>query len=47
MIRKKLVLGLDPRMEAGFPKRSCSTKNAGAKTLQSEAISFQAPEKKN
>jgi hypothetical protein len=26
MIRKKLVLGLDPGMEAGLPKRSCSIK---------------------
>src|ERR1700683_4045031 len=26
MIRKKPVTGLDPVMEAGFPKRSCSTK---------------------
>jgi hypothetical protein len=26
MIRKKLALGLDPRVEAGFPKRSCSNR---------------------
>src|ERR1700722_431951 len=26
MIRKKPVTGLDPVMETGFPKRSCSTK---------------------
>jgi hypothetical protein len=26
MIRKKPVTGLDPVMEAGFPKGSCSTK---------------------
>jgi hypothetical protein len=26
MIRKKPVTGLDSVMEAGFPKRSCSTK---------------------
>jgi hypothetical protein len=25
MIRKKLALGLDPRVGTGFPKRSCST----------------------
>jgi hypothetical protein len=34
---EKLVLGLDPRMETGFPKRSCSTEmsamqNPGAAT---------------
>jgi hypothetical protein len=40
MIRKKPVLGLDPRMEAGFPKRSCSTKMPERKSLQSEAISI-------
>jgi len=27
MIRKKPVLGLDPGMVTGFPKRSCATKN--------------------
>jgi hypothetical protein len=26
MIRKKPVTGLDPVMDTGFPKRSCSTK---------------------
>jgi hypothetical protein len=26
MIRKKPALGLDPRVETGFPKRSCSIK---------------------
>jgi len=26
MIRKKPALGLDPGVEAGFPKRSCSAK---------------------
>src|SRR5580658_1192502 len=30
MIRNKPALGLDPRVEAGFPKRSCSTKNCFA-----------------
>ena len=33
MIRKKLVLGLDPRMETGFPKRSCSTKILGGAAM--------------
>jgi len=26
MIREKPALGLDPRVETGFPKRSCSNK---------------------
>jgi len=29
MIRKKPVAGLDPVMDAGFPKRSCSNKKIG------------------
>jgi hypothetical protein len=40
MIRKKPVTGLDPVMEAGFPKRSCSSKTQERKSLQSEAISL-------
>src|SRR6202035_3381099 len=30
MIRKMPALGLDPRVDTGFPKRSCSIKNARA-----------------
>jgi hypothetical protein len=26
MIRKKLVAGLDPAMDTGFPERSCANK---------------------
>jgi hypothetical protein len=40
MVRKKHVTGLDPVMEAGFPKRSCSTNMLERKSLQSEAISL-------
>jgi hypothetical protein len=39
---EKLVLGLDPRMENRFPKRSCSVKNAGVRqSIQSRAIALQ------
>jgi hypothetical protein len=38
MIRKKPVTGLDPVMETGFPKRSCSTKMLERKSVQFEAI---------
>jgi hypothetical protein len=37
---EKLVLGLDPWMDAGFPKRSCSIKMLERKSIQSEAISL-------
>jgi hypothetical protein len=40
MIRKKPVTGLDPVMETGFPKRSCSSKMPGRKSFQSETISL-------
>jgi hypothetical protein len=40
---EKFVLGLDPGMEAGFPKRSCSIKMLQRKSLQSEAIYAVAP----
>jgi len=40
MIRKKPVTGLDPVMETGFPKRSCSTKMPERKSFQSETISL-------
>jgi hypothetical protein len=40
MIPKKPVTGLDPVMETGFPKRSCSIKMLERKSLQSEAISL-------
>jgi hypothetical protein len=40
MIREEPVTGLDPVMEAGFPKRSCSTKNARVQSLQWEAIAL-------
>jgi hypothetical protein len=38
MIQKKPALGLDPRAEAGFPKRSCATKMLEQQSIQSEAI---------
>jgi hypothetical protein len=41
MIRKKPALGLDPRVETGFPKRSCSIKMLERKSIQSEAISLE------
>src|ERR1700688_2627992 len=43
MIRKKPALGLDPRAEAGFPKRSCSTKILERQSLQNEAIDVPGP----
>jgi hypothetical protein len=33
MIRKKPVLGLEPLVEAGFPKRSCSAKKVRSCSL--------------
>jgi hypothetical protein len=42
MIRKKPALGLDPRVEAGLPTRSCSTKILERQSIQSEAIALQA-----
>ena len=43
MIRKKPALGLDPRVEAGFPKRSCSRKNRayGCSPCASVQLQFQ------
>jgi hypothetical protein len=37
MIRKMPIPGLDPGMEAGFPKRSCSNKMLQHQSIQSEA----------
>jgi hypothetical protein len=39
MIRKMPVPGLDPGMEAGFPKKILLHQNPRAKSPQSEAIS--------
>jgi hypothetical protein len=36
MIRKRSALGLDPRVEAGFPKRSCSSKAGRGDGTQSD-----------
>jgi hypothetical protein len=40
MIPKMPVLGLDPRMDAGFRKRSCSTKMPERQSIQYEAIAL-------
>jgi hypothetical protein len=40
MIRKKPALGLDPRVETVFPKRSCSIKMLERQSIQSEAIAL-------
>jgi hypothetical protein len=37
---EKPALGLDPRAETGFPKRSRSIKMLERKSIQSEAISL-------
>jgi hypothetical protein len=40
MIREKPALGLGPRVETGFPKRSFSTAMLERQSIQSEAIAF-------
>jgi hypothetical protein len=40
MIRKKPALGLDPMVETGFAKRSCSIKMLERQSIQSEAIAL-------
>jgi hypothetical protein len=40
MIRKKPALGLDPRVETGFPKRSCSIKMLERQLIPYKAISL-------
>ena len=37
MIRKKPALGLGPRVDTGFPKRSCSTKMPSRQSFQSDS----------
>jgi hypothetical protein len=37
---EKRALGLDPRMEAGFPKRSCFNKKLERQSIQSETIAL-------
>jgi hypothetical protein len=44
MIRKKPVLGLDPRMEAGFPKKHAPAKagdHASIKMLERQSIQYE------
>jgi hypothetical protein len=38
MIRIKPAFGLDPRVETGFPKRSCSVKMLERQLIQSRTI---------
>ncbi len=40
MSRKKPALGLDPRVDTDFPKRSCSTKKLARQSIQSEAMAL-------
>jgi hypothetical protein len=40
MIRKKPVAGLEPAMEIGIPKKSCSAKILDRQSLQYEAIAL-------
>jgi hypothetical protein len=40
MIRKKLALGLDPRVDTGFPKRSCSIKMLERQLIPSKTTSL-------
>jgi hypothetical protein len=40
MIAKKPAPGLDPRVETGFPKRSCAIKTLERQSIQSEAIAL-------
>jgi hypothetical protein len=37
---EKAYPGLDPRVETGFPKKSCSTKEARAPIIQPETIAL-------
>src|SRR5580704_11500497 len=43
MVPKKPVTGLDPVMDTGFRKRSCSAKMLGRRSIQYEAIGAVAP----
>ena len=43
MIRKKPLTGLDPVMDAGFPKRSCSNENLDHVPIQFDRIMVWVP----